>query len=77
MECGIKYQKKKKKKRKEQNLGFGVILRNKIYVPDFPKTWIFLIFCVFYLQEIIPWHMQVLWHPQHGVKVAQNSRQSK
>ncbi|XP_034295013.2 latexin-like [Pantherophis guttatus] len=28
-------------------------------------------------QEIIPWHMQVLWHPQHGVKVAQNSRQSK
>ncbi|XP_063162589.1 latexin isoform X2 [Candoia aspera] len=28
-------------------------------------------------QEIIPWHMQVLWHPQHGVKVTQNSRQSK
>ncbi|XP_070609632.1 latexin-like isoform X1 [Erythrolamprus reginae] len=28
-------------------------------------------------QEIIPWHMQVLWHPQHGVKVAQNCRQSK
>ncbi|KAK9401258.1 latexin [Crotalus adamanteus] len=28
-------------------------------------------------QEIIPWHMQVLWHPHHGVKVAENSRQSK
>ncbi|XP_015744360.2 latexin [Python bivittatus] len=28
-------------------------------------------------QEIIPWHMQVLWHPQHGVKVTQNSQQSK
>lgn len=28
-------------------------------------------------QEIIPWHMQVLWHPQHGVKVTQNSRQPK
>ncbi|XP_013917964.1 PREDICTED: latexin [Thamnophis sirtalis] len=28
-------------------------------------------------QETIPWHMQVLWHPQHGVKVTQNSRQSK
>ncbi|XP_026561631.1 latexin-like [Pseudonaja textilis] len=28
-------------------------------------------------QEIIPWHMEVLWHPQHGVKVAQNSCQSK
>ncbi|XP_054838753.1 latexin-like [Eublepharis macularius] len=28
-------------------------------------------------QEIIPWHMQVLWHPQHGVKVIRNSRQPK
>ncbi|XP_053144372.1 latexin [Hemicordylus capensis] len=28
-------------------------------------------------QEIIPWHMQVLWHPQHGVKVTRNSRQPK
>ncbi|KAM6442827.1 latexin-like [Liasis olivaceus] len=28
-------------------------------------------------QEIIPWHMQVLWHPQHGVKVTQNSQQAK
>lgn len=28
-------------------------------------------------QEIIPWHMQVLWHPQHGVKVTRNSQQPK
>uniref|UniRef100_A0A8C8RUL3 Latexin n=1 Tax=Pelusios castaneus TaxID=367368 RepID=A0A8C8RUL3_9SAUR len=28
-------------------------------------------------QEIIPWQMQVLWHPQHGVKVIKNSRQPK
>ncbi|KAH0624114.1 hypothetical protein JD844_007501 [Phrynosoma platyrhinos] len=28
-------------------------------------------------QEIIPWHMQVLWNPQHGVKVTRNSRQPK
>uniref|UniRef100_A0A8C5SU51 Latexin n=1 Tax=Laticauda laticaudata TaxID=8630 RepID=A0A8C5SU51_LATLA len=28
-------------------------------------------------QEIIPWHMEVLWHPQHGVKVVQNSCRSK
>ncbi|XP_077204699.1 latexin-like isoform X2 [Paroedura picta] len=28
-------------------------------------------------QEVIPWHMQVLWHPQHGVKVIRNSRQPK
>uniref|UniRef100_A0A8D2J8P6 Latexin n=1 Tax=Varanus komodoensis TaxID=61221 RepID=A0A8D2J8P6_VARKO len=27
--------------------------------------------------EIIPWHMQVLWHPQHGVKVTRNSHQPK
>ncbi|XP_019347241.1 latexin isoform X2 [Alligator mississippiensis] len=31
----------------------------------------------FVSQEIIPWQMQVLWHPQHGVKVTQNSRQPK
>ncbi|NWX84351.1 LXN protein, partial [Nothoprocta pentlandii] len=29
----------------------------------------------FVSQEIIPWQMTVLWHPQHGVKVTQNSRQ--
>ncbi|XP_030430347.1 latexin [Gopherus evgoodei] len=28
-------------------------------------------------QEIIPWQMQVLWHPQHGVKVIKNSCQPK
>ncbi|XP_066475735.1 latexin-like [Tiliqua scincoides] len=28
-------------------------------------------------QEIIPWHIQVLWHPQQGVKVTRNSRQPK
>ncbi|XP_038605148.1 latexin [Tachyglossus aculeatus] len=28
-------------------------------------------------QEIIPWQMQVLWHPQYGVKVKHNSRQPK
>ncbi|XP_074860193.1 latexin [Carettochelys insculpta] len=28
-------------------------------------------------QEIIPWQMQVLWHPQHGVKVIENSCQPK
>ncbi|XP_015727590.1 latexin isoform X1 [Coturnix japonica] len=28
-------------------------------------------------QEIIPWQMTVLWHPQHGVEVTQNSRQPK
>uniref|UniRef100_A0A6I8PQW1 Latexin n=1 Tax=Ornithorhynchus anatinus TaxID=9258 RepID=A0A6I8PQW1_ORNAN len=27
--------------------------------------------------EIIPWQMQVLWHPQYGVKVKHNSRQPK
>ncbi|XP_021249342.1 latexin [Numida meleagris] len=26
-------------------------------------------------QEIIPWQMTVLWHPQHHVEVTQNSRQ--
>ncbi|KAM6414262.1 latexin [Rhynochetos jubatus] len=26
-------------------------------------------------QEIIPWQMTVLWHPQHGVQVTQESRQ--
>ncbi|NXI43433.1 LXN protein, partial [Galbula dea] len=26
-------------------------------------------------QEIIPWHMTVVWHPQHGVEVTQNSCQ--
>uniref|UniRef100_A0ABM5G3K3 Latexin n=1 Tax=Pogona vitticeps TaxID=103695 RepID=A0ABM5G3K3_9SAUR len=31
----------------------------------------------FVSQEIIPWHMQVLWHPQHGTKVTRNSRQPK
>lgn len=38
MECGIKYQKRKKERKKEQNLGFGAILRNKIYFLDFPKS---------------------------------------
>uniref|UniRef100_A0A8D0LC94 Latexin n=1 Tax=Sphenodon punctatus TaxID=8508 RepID=A0A8D0LC94_SPHPU len=28
-------------------------------------------------QEIIPWQMQVLWHPHHGIKVTRNSRQPK
>ncbi|NXX54479.1 LXN protein, partial [Scopus umbretta] len=28
-------------------------------------------------QEIIPWQMTVLWHPQHGVQVTQDSRQLK
>ncbi|XP_044526859.1 latexin isoform X2 [Gracilinanus agilis] len=28
-------------------------------------------------QEMIPWQMQVLWHPQYGVKVKHNSRQPK
>ncbi|XP_043347770.1 latexin isoform X3 [Dermochelys coriacea] len=28
-------------------------------------------------QEIIPWQMQVLWHPQHGIKVIKNSCQPK
>ncbi|NXC47697.1 LXN protein, partial [Penelope pileata] len=28
-------------------------------------------------QEIIPWQMTVLWHPQHGVEVTQNSPQPK
>ncbi|NXV42985.1 LXN protein, partial [Uria aalge] len=28
-------------------------------------------------QEIIPWQMTVLWHPQHGVQVTQDSRQPK
>uniref|UniRef100_A0A803XTS5 Latexin n=2 Tax=Meleagris gallopavo TaxID=9103 RepID=A0A803XTS5_MELGA len=28
-------------------------------------------------QEIIPWQMKVLWHPQRGVQVTQNSRQPK
>ncbi|XP_035190146.1 latexin [Oxyura jamaicensis] len=28
-------------------------------------------------QEIIPWQMTVLWHPQHGTEVTQNSRQPK
>ncbi|KAM6326716.1 latexin [Podargus strigoides] len=28
-------------------------------------------------QEIIPWQMRVLWHPQHGVQVTQESRQPK
>ncbi|NXY70574.1 LXN protein, partial [Glareola pratincola] len=28
-------------------------------------------------QEIIPWKMTVLWHPQHGVQVTQDSRQPK
>ncbi|NXW09580.1 LXN protein, partial [Fregetta grallaria] len=28
-------------------------------------------------QEIIPWQMRVLWHPQHGVQVTQDSRQPK
>ncbi|NWX20822.1 LXN protein, partial [Aegotheles bennettii] len=28
-------------------------------------------------QEIIPWQMTVLWHPQHGVQVARDSRQPK
>ncbi|KAM8804808.1 latexin [Eudromia elegans] len=31
----------------------------------------------FVSQEIIPWQMTVLWHPLHGVKVTQNSRQPK
>ncbi|XP_013812893.2 latexin [Apteryx mantelli] len=31
----------------------------------------------FVSQEIIPWQMTVLWHPQHGVKVTWNSRQPK
>ncbi|XP_051482731.1 latexin [Apus apus] len=26
-------------------------------------------------QEIIPWQMTVLWHPQHGVQVTRDSRQ--
>lgn len=30
-----------------------------------------------YPQEIIPWQMTVLWHPQHGIEVTQNSRQPK
>lgn len=30
-----------------------------------------------YLQEIIPWQMQVLWHPQYGTKVKHNSRLPK
>ncbi|XP_074734520.1 latexin [Strix uralensis] len=28
-------------------------------------------------QEIIPWQMTVLWHPQHGVEVTRDSRQPK
>ncbi|XP_065603952.1 latexin [Cyrtonyx montezumae] len=28
-------------------------------------------------QEIIPWQMTVLWHPQHGVAVTQNGRLPK
>lgn len=28
-------------------------------------------------QEIIPWQMQVLWHPQYGTKVKHNSRLPK
>ncbi|NXE10277.1 LXN protein, partial [Lophotis ruficrista] len=28
-------------------------------------------------QEIIPWQMTVLWHPQRGVQVTQDSRQPK
>ncbi|NXU25444.1 LXN protein, partial [Thalassarche chlororhynchos] len=28
-------------------------------------------------QEIFPWQMTVLWHPQHGVQVTQDSRQPK
>lgn len=28
-------------------------------------------------QEIIPWQMTVLWHPQHGIEVTQNSCQPK
>ncbi|NXW45473.1 LXN protein, partial [Nyctiprogne leucopyga] len=28
-------------------------------------------------QEIIPWQMTVLWHPRHGVRVTQASRQPK
>ncbi|XP_069648970.1 latexin [Haliaeetus albicilla] len=28
-------------------------------------------------QEIIPWQMTVLWHPQHGIQVTQDSRQPK
>ncbi|KAM6261063.1 latexin [Spheniscus humboldti] len=28
-------------------------------------------------QEIIPWQMTVLWHPQHGVQVTQDSCQPK
>lgn len=28
-------------------------------------------------QEIIPWQMTVLWHPQHGIEVTQNSCQAK
>ncbi|NXP02650.1 LXN protein, partial [Thinocorus orbignyianus] len=28
-------------------------------------------------QEIIPWQVTVLWHPQHGVQVTQDSRQPK
>ncbi|NXU57313.1 LXN protein, partial [Turnix velox] len=28
-------------------------------------------------QEIIPWQMRVLWHPQHGVQVTQDKRQPK
>ncbi|NWI17705.1 LXN protein, partial [Crypturellus soui] len=31
----------------------------------------------FVSQEIIPWQMTVLWHPEHGVKVTQNSRQPR
>lgn len=30
-----------------------------------------------YPQEIIPWQMTVLWHPQHGIEVTQNSCQAK
>lgn len=28
-------------------------------------------------QEIIPWQMQVLWHPQYGTKVKHNTRLPK
>ncbi|XP_069092376.1 latexin [Pleurodeles waltl] len=28
-------------------------------------------------QEIIPWKLQVLWHPEHGVEVKENSRQPR
>ncbi|NXP80143.1 LXN protein, partial [Ramphastos sulfuratus] len=30
---------------------------------------------VFSLQEIIPWQMRVLWHPQHGVQVTEDRHQ--